>query len=130
MSIQRRFVLILSIIFVFISILITIGRPLLSKWDIDYIILLSGNALLFIVGLGIFLLQGRALKHANPNVFIRSIMSGMMIKMLIAGVAVVIYAVASGEHFSKSAVICFLILYVVYLVAEVTAIMKLSKSNG
>jgi len=130
MNTQRRFVLILSVIFVFISILILIGKSLLSKWEMDPVILLCGNALLFVVSLGIFLLQGKALKNANPNVFIRSIMSGMMIKMLIAGVAVVIYAVASGEHFSKLAVVGFLILYVIYLVAEVTAIMKLSKSNG
>lgn len=130
MNTQRRFVWILVSIFVLLSIALIMMKPLLSKWDIDSAVLLCGNALLFVISLAIFLLQGKALKHANPNVFIRSIMSGMMIKMLLTAIAVIIYAVASAEHFSKLSVVAFLLFYVIYLVAEVTAIMKLSKSNG
>jgi len=131
MNLYRRFVLIIVSIFLVFSIFFIAAKPILAEWNIDTTILLSGNLLLFIVTIGIFSFQRKALQHSNPNVFIRSMMAGSMIKMLVCAVAVLVYVLAGKEHFNKIVVFIFLGQYIIYMVTEVSAIMKLNKqSNG
>ena len=131
MNLYRRFILIMILIFIVFSVFFIATKSILAGWNIDTNILLFGNALLFIVSIGIFFLQHKALKNSNPNVFIRSMMAGSMIKMLVCAVAVLVYILSSKGHFNKIVVFIFLGLYIIYMTTEVTAIMKLNKqSNG
>ena len=70
------------------------------------------------------------MQHSNPNVFIRSVMAGMMIKMFIVIVAVIAYVLLSGKSFNKPAIFISLLLYLVYLAVEVAAVMKLNKRKN
>jgi high-affinity Fe2+/Pb2+ permease len=75
-------------------------------------------------------MQKKALKNANPNVFIRSVMAGMMIKMAICIIAVMIYALAFKNNFSKYSVFAAVFLYFIYLAVEVRAATKLNKQKN
>ena len=127
MNTQRKFTLTLIFIFIITSIFFLAGKNILVKYGIDTTVLLIANGILFIVSIGVFMLQHKALQHSNPNVFIRSVMMGMMIKMLVCAIAVVIYVIACGNGFSGSSIFIFMFLYFIYLIAEVRAVLKLNK---
>jgi len=130
MNTQRKFITVLIIIFAVFSIFFLATKSLLAKWGIDNNILLIGNALLLVISLAAFTLQHKALTHSNPNVFIRSIIMGMMIKMFTSAIAVIIYFEWSGNNFSGAAVFIFMFLYFIYMIAEVSAMMKLNKRTN
>ncbi len=103
----------------------------LEKKNIDWTVLLWANIIFFILYLLIFLYQKKALQHANPNVFIRSIMGGMMAKMFITVIAVFAYVFLLGDDYNKKAVFISLLMYLLYLAVEVYSLMKLlRKKNG
>ena len=127
MNTQRKFTLTLIFIFIITSIFFLAGKNILVKYGIDTTVLLIANGILFITSIGVFMLQRKALQHSNPNVFIRSVMMGMMIKMLICAIAVIIYVLVCKNNFNGTVVFIFMFLYFIYLIAEVTAMLKLNK---
>jgi hypothetical protein len=97
---------------------------------IDYTIVMGGNCLFFLISLFVFRMQYLAMHNANPNVFIRSVMGGMIIKVFACVIAVVAYYFISGAAFNKPAVYASMVIYIVYLVVEVKTIMKLNKTKN
>ncbi|MEO6541996.1 MAG: hypothetical protein ABIN74_13420 [Ferruginibacter sp.] len=97
---------------------------------IDYIVVMAGNCLFFLISLLVFRMQYLAMYNANPNVFIRSVMSGMIIKVFACVLSVIGYYLASGPAFNKPAVYVSMVIYIVYLVVEVRTIMKLNKTKN
>ena len=65
----------------------------------------------------------------NPQVFIRRVMSSMLLKLFACVIAVVAYYFLSGSSFNKPAVYISMLIYIIYLVVEVGTIMKLNKSK-
>ena len=131
MQLKNRFVYPFFILFSMITgVLLTTHQFLLSK-NIDFKILIWANSIFFLIYLLVFLYQKKALQHANPNVFIRSIMGGMMAKMFITVIAVLGYVVLFGDAYNKKAVFISLLMYLLYLAVEVFSLMKLvKKKNG
>ncbi|UAY51493.1 hypothetical protein [Ferruginibacter albus] len=121
----RRFISIFTLIF-FVFSIIFLGVRATLFWTIDSTLLFKGNALLFLMTVGIFLMQRKALQSSNPNVFVRSVMLGMMIKMLTVAITILVY-VKTHPLFNRTTVFIFLFVYLVYLIAEVSAIVKLNK---
>lgn len=118
------------LIFVVINLIILlVGKWLLSK-NIDTTLLANANGLFFLINLIVFLLQKKALNHQNPNVFVRSIMAGMMIKMLVTVAAVFIYIYIAGQNFSKKSLFIALAMYLLYLGGEVISVMRLNNRNN
>ena len=118
------------IVFGCISLFIIAAWSLLSGFGIDNYVLLAANALFFFVCVLVFFIQKKALKNTNPNVFIRSIMSGMMIKMFFCVVAVLAYTLLVKEGFNKKALFISLFFYLVYLAVEVKVLTKLNKQHN
>ena len=117
------------IIFVVVTILILALRGFLTARGFDTNVLLGANTLFFLMGMLVFSLQKRALRNPNPNVFVRSVISGMMIKMFACVIAVLAYVMLTGSGYNKRAVFLSLFIYLLYLAAEVAAIMQLNKKN-
>ncbi len=119
------------IVFFLISLIIGIAWGPLQHAGMDNLVLLGANTLFLLMCILVFFIQKKALSNPNPNVFIRSVMSGMMIKMFSCVIAVLIYTVSSGAAFNKRSVFVSLLLYLVYLGVEVMAVSRLNKkSNG
>jgi hypothetical protein len=77
-----------------------------------------------------FLLQRRALQNKNSNVFVRSMMAAMMIKMFVVMAAFITYVVLLGKAVNKPAIYISVVLYFLYLVIEVAIVMKLNKQKN
>jgi hypothetical protein len=130
MNRERRFIFPLVMIFIFINgFLLFAGNKLLAK-GIDSNMLLGANCLFFVVSMLAFFMQRSALKNANPNVFIRSVMGSMFAKMMLVLVVFVIYILIVRKNINKPAVFGAMFLYLVYLAAEVVGIMKLNREKN
>ncbi len=83
MSARLKLMLPLLLIFVIATILFIAGTTILSKHNIDKNVLLIANSFIFIMTYIAFFSQQKALQNSNPNVFFRSVMGGMMLRMFI-----------------------------------------------
>lgn len=127
---RKKVILPLIALFTVFSALFVTSRRLLSKWGIDADVLIIANLLFFLISLIAFYMQQRALKNSNPNVFVRSVMGGMLIKMFVCIAAVIIYRLAAGNSVSKVSVFAAMFLYLFYLTVEVAIITKLNKQKN
>ncbi len=123
MKLFGKMLLPVIIIFIGVNIIIFAASGLLTRFNIDKNVLLGANLLFLLVSIFVFFMQQKAIINPNPNVFIRSVIGGMMIKMFSTVIAVLIY-VTSVENYNKKAVFISLVLYLFYLGAEVGAISK------
>jgi hypothetical protein len=117
------------IIFVALTIFIVAANMLWVKYNVDKNVLLAANVLFVVVSIIVFFMQKKALTNTNPNVFIRSVIAGMMIKMFSTAIAVLAYVLIVGNTYNTSAVFISLIMYLIYLAAEVMAISKENKNK-
>ncbi len=127
MKISTNRLLPVAFIFLLVNLSLFFFKPLWVKYNVDYTVLAGANTIFFIAGIIVFFMQKNALGNSNPNVFIRSVIAGMMIKMFTCVLAVLAYVVLTGESYNKKAVFISLVIYLVYLAAEVAAIIKLNK---
>lgn len=97
---------------------------------IDYRVVMGSNVLFFLISLLVFRMQFMAMQKSNPNVFIRSVMSGMIVKVFGCVIAVVAYYFLSKSAFNKPAVYLAMVIYIIYLVVEVRTVMKLNRSKN
>lgn len=130
MKLFGKILLPILIIFVLLSIFILFANTLWQKGNVDKNVLLGANVLFLITGVLVFFLQKKALTNPNPNVFVRSIIGGMMIKMFSTVIAVLAYVVLEGNGYNKNAVFISLFMYLIYLAAEVYAISKVNKKKN
>ena len=126
----KKIILPLIVLFVIFTGALTAAKTLLAKWGIDYSILLIANALFFLISLIAFYMQQKALNNSNPNVFVRSVMGGMLIKMFVCITAVIVYRLVAGNSVSKVSVFAAMFLYLLYLAVEVAVITKLNKHKN
>ena len=117
------------VIFVTLTILIVAANVLWVKYNVDRNVLLGANMLFLLTSIIVFFMQKNALNNANPNVFVRSVIAGMMIKMFSTAIAVLAYVLIVGSGYNTSAVFISLIMYLIYLAAEVMAISKENKNK-
>ena len=126
----KKIILPLIVLFVIFTGALTAAKTLLAKWGIDYSILIIANALFFLISLIAFYMQQKALNNSNPNVFVRSVMGGMLIKMFVCITAVIVYRLVAGNSVSKVSVFAAMFLYLLYLAVEVAVITKLNKHKN
>lgn len=120
MPVILTFILIVAVIFTF--------TDKFQNAGVDPNVLMGGNLILFVVTIGTIFFQYNALKNANPNVFIRSVMTAMLLKMVIGVLAVIAYVKLNPEY-SKYGIFGVMIFYLVYLAVEVFVVMKLNKKK-
>jgi len=120
----------LFITFLVLSILIFTAKILYADGRVDHMVVMAANCLFFLISLFVFRMQYKAMHNSNPNVFIRSVMAGMIIKVFACLIAVVAYYFLSRETFNKPAVYISMIIYIIFLTVEVRTIMKLNKSKN
>ena len=117
---------------VIVILILTSAHKLFDQWNVDTGVILIGNFILFLITSISFILAQRGVKHSNPNVFFRSVYSGIMLKLFACIIAAFIYISIYKSHLNKPALFISMGLYLVYTFVEVSVLMKLlkRKSNG
>jgi hypothetical protein len=130
MKLFGKMLLPVFIIFLLLTIFIFSANNIWIKYNVDKQVLLAANVLFLFTGILVFFMQKNALQNKNPNVFVRSVIAGMMIKMFSTVIAVLAYVVTVGQDYNKKAVFISLFMYLIYLAAEVMAISKLNRTKN
>ena len=102
----------------------------LATHNINPMVVLCANALLFFISTLCVALHFKAMKKPNPNALVRSIMLASIIKLLALAIAVFIYVFAAGKNRNVYGIFCGMLLYIIYTFVEVKIAMKLNSSNG
>ncbi len=118
------------LVFIILNALFIAGRSLLQKWNADQQVLILGNTFIFLITLISFFIAKRGLKNPNPNVFMRSVMGSIMLKMLLVVILAFIYISMYGKEINKPALFTCMALYLVYTFIEVRSLMNLLKQKG
>lgn len=127
---ESKQVIPLFLFFMIINGFCTLSKTWLGSKGIDPVVLGFGNLILFILSLAVFALQRKAMQNPNPQAFVRSIMLGTFIKLMVIAIAVTVYLVVAGENKSIYAVIASMVLYIVYTVIDVRIASNLNRKNG
>ena len=130
MTPQNKIILPLLTVFVLTNLTLYAVREIVTKWGIDFYVLFFANDIFFLLSLVAFFMQRKALGNSNPNVFIRSVMGGMLIKMFVTITAVIVYRLIAGNSVSKVSVFSAMFLYLLYLGVEVAIITKLNRQKN
>jgi heme/copper-type cytochrome/quinol oxidase subunit 3 len=120
----------LHTLFITICVITIFSKHLLQTNHIDSEVLMGANAILYLISLVSMNLQIKGMENSNPNVFIRSVMGSMMVKMFIVVIAVFIYVALSGNQFNKRGIFISLFFYLLYLATEVYVLMKLNNQKN
>ena len=129
MKVTGRLLAPLIITFIFFSIIFLVFRLQLENLHTNTVVLHAGNAILLLIGILSVFIQVKGMNNSNPHAFVRSVTSGMMVKMIVCVLAVFGYVYFSGSDYSKRSIFILLFIYLVYLAVEVAALMKLNKNS-
>ena len=127
---KNRQIFPLVFLFIILNTFLLTAASFFEKHGIDRDVLIIANTLLFLTNFIAFFLQRKALQNKNPNVFVRSMMGSMMIKMVVLLGAFLFYVIVFGKTVNKPAIYISLFLYVLYLAVEVMIVMKLNKQKN
>lgn len=130
MNNNRKAIFPIAFIFIFLNTIFIVNRPFFERHNIDKDVLIAANAILFISTFITILLLQRALKNSNPNVFVRTMMAGTVIKLLAIALSFIAYAFAVQKNINKPAVYISIFLYFLYLAIEVAIVLKLNKQKN
>lgn len=127
---DRNAIVPLFIFFIIVNSFCLLFKNWLTSKGIDPLVLGAGNSILFFLSVIIYFMQKKSLQNPNPNVFVRSVMAGTFIKLVVIAGAVIIYLLSAGENKSNYAVLAAMGLYFVYTFIEVKTVSKLNKEHG
>ena len=127
---KNRSLLPLVLLFVILTALFISAAGLLRQWKVNKDVLIVGNTILFVITLVSYLLAKRSLKNSNPNVFVRAVIGGIMIKLFVAIIATFVYTATSKVQINKPALFTCMGLYLVYTFIEVSVLTKELKQTS
>ena len=127
---DRKAIAAMFIFFIAVNSFCLIFKGWLDAKGIDHIVLGIGNCILFALSVIVYFMQKKSLQNPNPNVFVRSVMGGTLIKLVVIAGAVIIYLSTAGENKSNYAIIASMALYFVYTFIEVKTVSRLNKEHG
>ena len=130
MSPSARFLLPLLSLYAILTVMIFSLKGIFVKYGVDANVLLAANGIFLLINILVFLYQKQALNNTNPNVFIRSVMGGMMFKMFVCAIAVLAYVLLVGKDYNKKAVFISMFIYLFYLAVEVATLMRLNNNRN
>ncbi len=116
-------------IFAVANMLILILKNKIAALHIDLTVITIGNCILFVLVAISLALHLKASRNKKPSVLVRSIMGSMLIKMLAVGIAAVVYVRITKEKRDITAVGTVMVLYLIYLIAEIKAALQLNKKQ-
>ena len=117
------------LIFIVLNALLLVFRSRFEEWNVDADVLLVANLLLFVITLISFMLAMRGLKNPNPNVFVRSVYSSMIIKLFAGMIAATIYISIYQKGLNKPALFGSMGLYLLYTFSEVAVLTRMLRQK-
>lgn len=118
------------VVFIPVMLLIALFNAGIKSAGLDPWVLAGGNLILYLITVVALYFHLKGLSDKNVQAFFRSVYASMLMRMFLCVLAVMIYAIYSGERLNKySLLICFLF-YFIYTFFELKIILaRLKKSS-
>lgn len=129
MTNNRKGILPIVLLFIFVNAFLLTAKNILAKYGLDKDVLIISNIICFAINILAYFIQSKSLQSKNPAAFIRAVMGGIMIKMLVCIFAVFIY-VSAAKQVNKPSIIVAMVLYILYMAVEMAVILKLNKQKN
>lgn len=124
---KLSFFYVLLLTYLIIWVVLKTGESLWSQWGVDLTVLHGANLLLWLVTLFTYRMAARSFSNPNPQVSVRALMGGMLIKFLVIALAAFIYIIFQRKQVNIPALVGAALLYVVYTVLETNWLLKALK---
>lgn len=115
------------ILFVLISALIIVFKDKLQAHNLNYIPLLVANGITALLSLISLSMHISAIKNNNAKAFVRSVMLGSFMKLMVIGFSALIYLFIVKSQ-GKYTVLGVMVFYFIYTFVEVRMAMRLNKN--
>ena len=120
----------LFIIFILVNTICLIYTTALVQKGFDPLVIQGANLILFVLALIGAFMHNKAVKSKNPHAFVRSIMSGMVLKLFVIGASVFIYLYLAGAQRNVKGIVIGMVLYILYSILEVKGAYRLNKEKN
>ena len=117
------------IFFILINTLCLSCANWLDNKNIDHIVLMYANLILFLLTLIACYIHIKAVNNNNPYAFVRGVTLASLMKLLVIVISVAIYFF-TAETKSVYAVITAMLLYIVYTMFEVKGAMRINRNRN
>jgi hypothetical protein len=114
-------------VFLPITLLLVVFFNKIITFHLDPVVLIAGNAILYLITVVALYFHQKGFADKNPNVFFRAVYASMLLRMFVCIVAVVIYALLSGSAINKYSLLLCFVFYFLYAFIEVRQIFSLLK---
>lgn len=125
----RKAILPLLVVFVFVNLLLIALQHRLTTMGLDVTVLLYSNLILFGIFFISLLLHLKSMANTSTHAFMRSVYSGMLLKLFGGAIAAFIYIYLFREKVNKPALFGSMALYMVYTIIELRAVLTQSKRS-
>jgi len=119
----------LILVFIILNAVWVTQRRWFQKYDIDADVLIVTSLLLFLLASAAVYMHKKAIANPNPNAFVRSVLSAMILKIFVLAAAAFIYIAVSKEKRSDNALFVGMGLYFIYSFIEVRLALSLNKKK-
>ncbi|MBL7759322.1 MAG: hypothetical protein JNK08_01360 [Sediminibacterium sp.] len=123
---KRKLFLPLVVLMLVVNVLAVMLNSSLQQKQIDGLVVVCANTLLFIICASSLYMQVKSLNNSNPHAMVRGVMGSVVLKLFVLGTAAFIYLYAAGENKSVNALFISMGLYIVYTWLEVRIAMRLN----
>ena len=117
------------VLFIAVIVLAVVFREQLENWNVDFVVLMVANGLLFFLSMVSYFLAQKGVKNPNPHAFVRSVYSSVFIKLFVIMIVVFIYLFTNRNNWNKPAVFVSMGLYLIYTFTEVYSFTKRLKKS-
>jgi heme/copper-type cytochrome/quinol oxidase subunit 3 len=118
------------IFFIVVNAFCLLFKDWLDAKKIDHLVVMGANCILFLLSSIVFLMHRKAVGNKNPHAFVRSVMAGTFIKLVVVAGTVVAYVMIVEQDKSNYAIIAGIGLYFVYTFIEVKSAARLNREHG
>ncbi len=117
------------LVFIAINIVALLFGAWLEKIGFSLSFLLIANLLLFLLGMGGFYIQLKALRSDNFSAFLRGIYLSLILKIFVVILSLGLFLFITHGKVNKPSLFTALGLYIVYTLLEVSQLLKLSRNK-
>ena len=119
----------MTLVFVLLTAFFLVCKDILANAGVDRYVVITGNLILFLIGIFTVKSGLRSIKNPNPHVFVRVFYTGFIVRLFVCALAAFIYIYMNEGKVSKPSLFACLGIYVLYSVIEVSSLKKALREN-
>lgn len=124
---KLSFFYLLLLVYLIIWVILKLGETWWNQLGVNLPVLHGGHLILWLITLLTYRMAARSFSNPNPQVSVRALMGGMLVKFLVISLAAFIYIIFQRKQVNIPALVGAAILYIIYTVLETNWLLKALK---